>query len=128
MPTTIYQNLKTLLLIQVLIGVGLGLILAYFAGLQLGASFAVGAGLMTGNLALLAWSTWRLIAKKSIAWTVTIIVFKYGILLGSVVYFAQASWFNTLGVGLGVSSFVLAALLAAMIQKKEKIEIGSSSF
>lgn len=127
MPTTIYQNLRTLLALQVGIGLGLGALVTYFWDLQLGASFVVGAGMMIANLALLAWSSWRLIAKKSIAWTVMIIVIKYAVLLGSVVFFARASWFNSFGAGLGVTSFVIAALVFAILQKKEKIEIGSSS-
>lgn len=127
MPTTIRNALKILFMVQIaitLIGAGL---LTYLYDLQLGASYGVGATIVTANLALLAWSSWRLLAKKSIAWTVLIIVIKYAVLLGSVVYFARASWFSSLGAGLGIASFVIAALIGAVLLKKEKVEIGTST-
>lgn len=127
MPTTIRKALSVLFLAQIAVGFAGGALLTYLYDPQLGASYVVGALLMTANLALLAWSSWRLIAKKSIAWTVLIIVIKYAVLLGSVVVFARASWFNSFGAGLGVASFVIAALISAVLLKKEKIEIGSST-
>jgi hypothetical protein len=127
MPKTIRKALKVLFLVQIVVSVaGTGLF-TFIYDPQLGASYAIGATLMTANLALLAWSSWRLIAKKSIAWTVMIIVIKYAVLLGSVVYFARASWFSSFGAGLGVASFVLAALVSATLLRKENIEIGSST-
>lgn len=127
MPTTIRKALRVLFLAQILVGLAGAVLLGYLYDPQLGASYVVGALLMTANLGLLAWSSWRLIAKKSIAWTVLIIVIKYAVLLGSVVIFARTSWFNSLGAGLGVASFVIAALISAILLKKEKIEIGSST-
>lgn len=127
MPTTIRKALSVLILTQIAVGLAGAALLTYLYGSQLGASYVVGALLMTANLALLAWSSWRLIAKKSIAWTSLIIVIKYAVLLGSVVVFARASWFDSFGAGLGVASFVIAALISALLLKKEKIEIGSST-
>ena len=82
-------------------------------GPQLGASIAVGAGLMLFNVIILGWSWHRLIAKKSIAWTVMIIVIKYAVLLGSIFYLARMNWFSLLGAGVGISSFMMAALILA---------------
>ncbi len=118
--TTSTPNLKQLAALQILIGAGLALAGARFSGPQLGASIAVGSALMLGNMILLGWSWQRLIAKKSIAWTVMIIVIKYAVLLGSIVYFARTDWFSPLGAGIGIASFMLAALvLAAFYYKRE---------
>lgn len=83
---------------------------------------------MLTNLALLAWVWYRILAKKSIAWTLQIIVIKYAVLLVSLFYLMHTSWFSSLGAGLGVASFTLGALVFALCeQRKEKNRIGSST-
>jgi len=115
MPTTL--SLKNLALIQLFTGAALALGAALFGRPQLGASIGFGAGLMLFNVILLGWSWRRLIEKKSIAWTVGIIVIKYAVLLGSIVYLARLEWFSPLGAGIGIGSFVFAALLFAILTK-----------
>lgn len=118
MPTTILYNLKILTVVQISVGMAFSLLVAWVWGVELGASFAIGSGLMLANISLLAWTSWRLIEKKPVAWTVIIIVIKYAILLGSVFFLARTRWFDTLGAGLGVASFVLAVLLSSIISTR----------
>ncbi len=78
------------------------------------------------NVVLLGWSWARLLQKKSIAWTVMIIVIKYAVLLGSIYILAQESWFMPLGVALGIGSFVMAALLFGLFDRRKVLgKIGS---
>ncbi len=114
MPATILNSLKSMAVYQlaIIVIVTAGLVIAGRA--QLAASFAVGAGLMLGNLGALAWSSWRSVAKKPVASTVLIIVIKYAILLGSVFYFSRMDWFSAFGAGLGIASFILAILGSAI--------------
>lgn len=127
MPTPI-RSLKLLLIFQFLVAVVGGALLAALGDLRLGASFAVGAGLMWVNVALLGWSTWRTLERKSVALTTMIIVIKYAVLLGSIVIFMRSSWFSSLGAGLGIASFMVPALaLAVLQQKKEDTDSGSGS-
>lgn len=88
-------------------------------GFQLGASLGIGAGLMLFNVIGIGWIWQRLMMKKSIAWTLLIIVIKYAVLLGSIFYLARQEWFSSLGAGLGISSFVIAALVMAFIFRKD---------
>lgn len=113
-------TLSQLAWIQLLVGAGFALAGGWLSDLQLGASIAFGAGLMLFNLIVLGWSWQRLIAKKSIAWTVGIIVIKYAVLLGSIVYLSRLEWFRPLGAGLGISSFVFAVLVLAVKSRMQK--------
>ena len=120
--TALTANLKLLALFQLLVGGGLALMVSIFWDFQLGASFAIGALLMLTNVGAIAWTSWRMLSQKSIAWTSLIIVIKYAVLLGSIIVLAKTSWFSSLGAGLGVTSFLIAALLLAVFnQKKEMI-------
>jgi hypothetical protein len=112
-------SLKLLAAIQLVLGLVASLLGFFFGGFQLAASIGIGAGLMLFNLIGLGWSWQRLMAKKSIAWTLLIIVIKYAVLLGSIFLLAREPWFSSLGAGLGISSFVLAALLMALIFRKD---------
>ncbi len=129
--STAIRNLKTLALIQGIVGAALSLLVTVIWNLQLGASFAVGSSLMLFNIVLLGWTWWRILAQKTIAWTLVVIVIKYAVLLGAIFHLARTSWFSSVGAGLGISSFVLAALFYAVVsekQEKEIEEIGSDSF
>lgn len=93
---------------------------------QLAASTLVGAALMLFNVIALGWTVDRMLAKKSIAWTVLIIVIKYAVLLGSIYILAQTAWFSSIGAGIGLVSFVLAILVFAMLSHwKELGKLGS---
>jgi hypothetical protein len=118
MPPTIFNSLRHMAIIQAVIVLVVGGLLWLSGRPQLAASFAVGASLMLGNLMALAWSTWRVLAKKPVASTVLIIVIKYALLLGSVFYFARMPWFSSAGAGLGIASFMLAILGSAMVAPK----------
>ena len=118
MPATIFNSLKYMAVFHTVIIVLAGGGLWLSGRPQLAASFAVGASLMLGNLLALAWSTWRVLAKKPVASTVLIIVSKYALLLGSVFYFARMPWFSSAGAGLGIASFMLAILGSAFAAPK----------
>ena len=121
MPNQILSSLKLLVTLQLVSGLVLSLFVGWFWGFGLGASFAIGSALMLVNLLLLAWSTWRMLEKKPIAWTLIIIVIKYAVLLGSIVILARQSWFDSMGAGLGIASFLIAILALALIQQKKEI-------
>jgi hypothetical protein len=63
-------------------------------------------------------------AKKSIAWTVMIIVIKYAVLLGSIFFLARTNWFSPLGAGLGILSFIVAAFILAVRSYRREGEFG----
>jgi len=90
------------------------------SGLQLGASIAIGAALMLFTVLLFACSWQRIFAKKSIAWTVLLIVFKYAFILDSIFLLMQTNWFSPLGAGLGVASFTIAALVFAVVDQRKR--------
>jgi len=115
-------NLKLILILQLAAAAVVSGAAFYFGGARLGASTLAGAVLMTANLVLLAWSWARLMSKKSIAWTVAIIVIKYAVLLSSIYFLAQTPWFSPVGAGLGIASFLMAALALAVVisSKSEK--------
>lgn len=65
------------------------------------------------NLAGISWAWWRILEKKPVAWTVMLIVIKYAVLLSSIYFLAHAPWFNAMGAGLGIASFLIAILIFA---------------
>lgn len=112
-------GLKSLLSLQTAIGACLTAIVWLRFGPQLGASFGAGAAIMLVNLLLLAWIWSRFLAKKSIAWTVVIIVIKYTVLLSAIFLLTQKVWFHVLSCGLGMATFVMTALVQVAVWKKE---------
>lgn len=117
--TTPEPGLKRLLALQLIVGIVIAAAIAATGGAQLGVSFAVGALLMVFNVAILGWAWNRILEKKSIAWTSGIIVIKYAVLLSSIVLLSRRPDFNAVAAGLGIGSFVIAAVIAAMSVKKE---------
>ena len=129
MINLIRGSLSILLILHVAIGLIFTGLLSWLQNLQLGASFAVGSALMLSNLIFLAWSTYRTIAKKSIAWTTVIIVIKYAVLLGSLIICVRSPWFDLFGAGLGFASFLISVLLTVLyLNMKEKLKIGTGTF
>lgn len=114
MPTTIIRSLTAIAFYQLAILVIVAGGLYAYGQSQLAASFAYGALLMLINMTGIVWSWWRILGKKPVALTILIIVIKYALLLSSMFYCVQAGWFNALGAGLGVASFALAILGAAI--------------
>jgi hypothetical protein len=113
MSTLIHHNLKLIAALQIFSGLALSLAAYFLHSFELGASTAAGAVIMTVNSAGITWAWWRILDKKPIALTLLIIVIKYAVLLSSIYYLARAPWFNVMGAGLGIASFMFAALLFA---------------
>lgn len=112
-------SLKTLIATQFALGAALTAIVWWLFGPQLGASFGVGAALMLGNLLVLAWFWSRILAKKSFALTVVIIVVKYTFLLGAIFVLTQTAWFHVLSGGLGMATLIMTALVQVAAIKRE---------
>jgi hypothetical protein len=112
-------SLKSLIATQFALGAAFTAAVTAFGGPQLGASFGAGALLMLGNLLVLAWFWSRILAKKSFAWTVVIIVVKYTLLLGAIFYLTQTAWFHVLSGGLGMATFIMTALFQVAAMKRE---------
>lgn len=106
--------MKTLLKVHAIVGTLLSLAVSAFDTPYHGASFALGSGLMGFNLLILAWTWARVFDKKSIAWTVVIIVIKYAFLLGSIVILSRMRWFEPLWVAFGIASFLVSISLNAV--------------
>lgn len=112
-------NLKVIALVQAAIVGGLSCLIAMFWQVQLGASFATGAGIMFVNLLLLMWIWGRVLAKKSFALTSLIIVVKYTVLLGAIFFLTRETWFHVLSAGLGMAAFILSTLIQLAFAKWE---------
>jgi hypothetical protein len=119
MPITGTKGLALSQLVVLALGSGA---FAAFGNSSLAASFAVGAALMLTNVVAIAWVSWRQLEQKSIAWTMMIIVSKYAVLLGSIFFLARTSWFSPIGAGLGIASFLIAALVFAIFTQKKETE------
>lgn len=114
------RNLSRLAFIQLLFAVLGSGVVGYLWGFHQGASFAIGAALMLGNMIGIGWAWWRVITQKTIAWTVLIIVIKYAVLLSSIFYLGREPWFNVALAGAGITSFLLAALVWAVTSKEKE--------
>lgn len=112
--TTQALGLRRLLTLQLVVGAVLTGAAAGFAGIQPAVSFAAGALLMVLNVAVLGWAWNRILEKKSIAWTSGIIVIKYAVVLSSIVLLSRRPEFHAVAAGLGIGSFVIAAVIAAL--------------
>lgn len=69
---------------------------------------------MVFNVAVLGWAWKRILEKKSIAWTSGIIVIKYAVVLSSIVLLSRRPDFHAVAAGLGIGSFAIAAIIAAI--------------
>jgi hypothetical protein len=112
-------SLKSLVAIQFFLGAAFAAAVAWLFGLQLGASFGVGALLMLSNLLVLGWVWSRILAKKSFALTLLIIVVKYTFLLGAIFVLTQTAWFHVISGGLGMATFIMTALFQVAAMKRE---------
>src|SRR5262249_12470182 len=110
-------NLRNMTLIQIAVGAAISGIGAWIWGYRLGASIAIGSGLLLFNMCVLAWYWGRLTAQKTIAWTLVGIVIKYTVLLGSLYYLTRTEWFVPLGAGAGIASFMVTALIMAALHQ-----------
>lgn len=97
-------------------------ILLYWRDVNSAASFAVGGGLVLVNV--LSWSFLisRILNKKLIALSATIIVFKYAI-LGVLLYkLLTFQWMDRLWFCVGLGSLIVSALLYVSFSKSEDSE------
>lgn len=79
--------------------------------------FAVHVMLILNMLGI--WLIWSVVfEKKSVALGVVIIILKYPLLGYIVVQMSRQTWFNSIGVLIGFSSFVLSIVLAALVRHK----------
>lgn len=113
-------NFRRLGLIQLGVSTFGSLVFGFWLGFEQGASFGAGAYLMFGNLLGLAWAWWRVIAQKTVALTVLIIVIKYAVLLSAIFYLARSPGFSVTFAGLGITSLLVSALIWALTTKNEK--------
>lgn len=91
--------------------------LAAFDTWQLSASVFIGGLMMMVNFAVLAWS-WHMIGrKKLIALSLLVIVSKYTILAVVLYSVLSLPWVRPFGFIVGVSIFVLAAVVLGLYQK-----------
>lgn len=115
-------KLSHILVSQSLVGVAASLVGAGIWGVQLGASIAIGATMMWVSVVLHGWLWHFLTVKNSIAWSVMVIVFKYAVLLESIYLLSQTQWFSFLGLGVGIASICLTALITLLIDRKKEIK------
>ena len=82
-------------------------------------SLSFGSFLAFINLALLAYA-WKIIIlgpKKSVAWTVFLIVLKYGILIWVLVKAPKMEWFDESSFALGVLVHPIAVLIGGFLNQ-----------
>jgi hypothetical protein len=109
------KNIKLFIIIQAVITVLGSLVLVEAKDAQSGASFAIGGGIVLGNVLSLAFAWSRLIQKKLIALSVFIIVFKYAI-LGIIIYkLLSIAWVDRIWLSVGLSSLVVSVLFYALV-------------
>ena len=109
------RNLKLFALIQLGVTLVGSLILAEGRDNQSAASFALGAGLVLANVmaTVFVWS--RVIQKKLIALSLTIIVSKYAI-LGIIIYkLLSLPWVHQMWLCAGLASLVVSTLFFASV-------------
>ena len=127
-PLPPIELFKRLAIAQVLIGVFGAAGFAAVYGPASGASFLVGTLIMLTTVVSLAWIGWRVFTQKSVAWTVVGIISKYAVLLGSIYSLTRTAWFNVAAGGLGIASFVIPALVTAVLTPEKESLRGGSSF
>lgn len=112
-------KLSTIALVQVSVTLVLTGAITALWGVQPGASFGSGMAVMLANSLLLVWIWSRILAKKSFALTIAIIVVKYTVLLTAIFILTREPWFHVLGAGLGMAAFILSTLIQVGLAKWE---------
>jgi hypothetical protein len=109
------SQLKLFTVIQLAITLLGALVLAEGRDTASAASFAIGSGIVLFNVLSLGFVISRVIQKKLIALSVTIIVFKYA-LLGIIIYkLLGLAWVDRIWLCVGLASLVVSALFFASI-------------
>lgn len=110
--------IKKIALLSLLTAVVAGLAAWFFSKPDMAATgFATHLMLILNMLGI--WLIWTVVfEKKSVALGVVIIILKYPLLGYIVVLMSRQTWFSSLGVLIGFSSFVLSIVLAALLRHK----------
>ena len=109
------ENIKLFIMIQFAVTLIGALILAEGRDVHSAASFAAGSGIVLANVISLAVAWSRMIQKKLIALSVSVIVFKYAI-LGIIIYnLLSLKWVDKMWLCVGLSSLVVSALFYASV-------------
>jgi hypothetical protein len=122
--------MNKVILSQMLITALGGLLCAHFIAPLQATSFVVGSLTILLSFFLFGWGFGMIFQKKLIALAVVVIVFKYAI-LGIIIFkLVKALWFSPLWFSIGIASFVLSALIYAIVEaflagSKEGKEDGS---
>ncbi len=111
--------MKLFFIIQAAVTVLGAIILAEGRNAESAASFAIGSGIVLFNVLSLAFVFSRLIQKKLIALSLSIIVFKYAI-LGIIIYkLLSLAWIDRLWLCVGLASLVVSALFYASVARSD---------
>ncbi|MES2802420.1 MAG: hypothetical protein V4654_08005 [Bdellovibrionota bacterium] len=110
--------IKKIAILSLLTAVATGLAAWFFVKPEMGLTgFATHLMLILNMLGI--WLIWSVVfEKKSIALGVVIIILKYPLLGYIVVQMSRQTWFSSIGVLIGFSSFVLSIVLAALLRHK----------
>jgi hypothetical protein len=116
------KHLKLFLLIQAAVTLIGSIVLLEGRDSASAASFAIGSGIVFLNVLSLAFTFNRVIQKKLIALSISIIVFKYAI-LGIIIYkLLGLAWVDRLWLCVGLASLVVSALFFASVARTEDEE------
>jgi hypothetical protein len=117
--------MKFLLLIQIAFGI-LGALLLLFLNTRIVAvSYLAGTGLSLLNLVSLVLVWPRILAKKQVALSIGVIVFKFAI-LGWIIYeVATANWVRLEWFAIGLSTVVPTVVITSLWTTQNKAEVGN---
>ncbi|MGZ5278938.1 MAG: hypothetical protein ACXWC9_03295 [Pseudobdellovibrionaceae bacterium] len=113
------SHLKLFFIIQIAITAIGSIVLLEGRNPESAASFAIGSGIILLNVLSLAFVFSRVIQKKLIALSISIIVFKYAI-LGIIIYkLLSLAWVDRIWLCVGLASLVVSALFFASVAKTD---------
>jgi hypothetical protein len=113
------SHMKLFIIIQLAVTVLGAIVLGEGRGPEGAASFAIGSGIVLVNVMSLAFVFQKLIQKKLIALSLSIIVFKYAI-LGIIIYkLLSLPWVDRLWLCVGLASLVVSSLFFASIARND---------
>jgi hypothetical protein len=112
-------HMKLFIIIQAAVTVLGAIVLGEGRGAESAASFAIGSGIVLANVMSLAFVFQKLIQKKLIALSLSIIVFKYAI-LGIIIYkLLSLPWVDRLWLCVGLASLVVSSLFFASVARTD---------
>ena len=100
--------------IHIVTSVVLSIIIAMFFSKIYTVSFLIGAAIILVNISALALVLKSAFDKKSVAWPILLIVFKYAILVLFLYIFSSRGWISLEAVGMGLGSLVVSAPIYAI--------------